>query len=157
MPGILVADIEANGFVPSRIWMVGILNWETDEFETYAGDDVPDGLLRMADADLLIGHHILGYDIPQIERLTDGMISFNRGRVVDTLLKSRRLMRMAGHSLKAWGAILGLPKMESPNFDVFSPEMIPYCERDVRLNGKVFDHLLALDEQAVLSTVAGIR
>jgi hypothetical protein len=47
------------------------------------------------------------------------------------------------HGLKEWGGVLGLPKLEQPNFDAgFTEEWIPYCERDVELNCKVFLVLL---------------
>lgn len=153
MGEIVVADIETDSLRPKQIYMLGILNLETDEYTAYIGDDeVPVGLMRLAEAERVIGHNFKGYDAPTIEKLTDGLIVIPKDRIDDTLEISRELFPdLVNHKLATWGEILGYPKLEMKIFERFTPEMIPYCERDVRLNAKVYrffiEHLEALERE----------
>jgi DNA polymerase-1 len=142
----LLGDIETNGLKPDRIWMVGIIDLVTDEYTAYIGDDeVPVGLMRLAEAELVVGHNFKGYDAPVIKRLSDGLIDLTR--VEDTLDLSRRLFpNRSSHSLEAWGLEFGYPKLHFKDFSKFSPEMVPYCERDVRLNKRLYEFLLDKEE-----------
>lgn len=141
----IIADIETDGLKPSVIHLVGILDLDTLEYTSYQGDEIVVGLTLMAEAELLVGHNLLGFDLPVIENLTDGLIQFDRARVVDTLMLGRKLLPdMKSQSLEEWGAVLGLPKLPSPIFERFTPEMLPYCQRDCELSKMVFDFLWEL-------------
>lgn len=142
---MLVIDLETNGYEPSVIWLAGVLDFDTDEFTPHVGDDaVVDAIVKMKEADCLIGHNIKAYDLYHIERLLDFEVRFDQNLIVDTLELSRELFpHFRSHSLEAWGERLGLPKANyTKGFSRFHPEMIPYCERDVRLNRLLFEHLL---------------
>ena len=141
---VLVADLETNGFDPDTIWVVGVLDYDSDDFRAYTGEDVAEGLLRIMEADLVIGHNFIDYDAGVAERLTGGMISLDRERIVDTLKLGRKLLPdMKCQKLEEWGEILGLPKIKfNESFERFHPSMIPYCERDCRLNKMIFDFLM---------------
>ncbi len=148
MTKVLVADIEADGLKPTTIWVVGVLDWETDEYTSYTGDDIPEGLVRLMEADLVVGHNFRGYDAPQIERLTGGLVTIDRTKIWDTCDKSRKLVKeLKKHGLKEWGEIFGFPKGDHTDWSRLSPEMEVYCERDVRLTRKVFDFLMELEDQ----------
>ena len=139
---ILIGDIETNAIhMPSDIWMVGVLDYDSDVFTAYHGDDVAEGLLRLAEADLAIGHNFKGYDIKNIERMTAGLVKFDMRKVIDTLDLSRRHATLKDHKLKTWGEMFDFPKGDYTDFSRFRPEMIPYCERDCRLTKLVFDLL----------------
>jgi hypothetical protein len=149
---ILVGDIETNEIHnPSELWMVGVLDYFTDEFTAYHGDDVPEGLLRLAEADVVIGHNFKGYDAKNIERMTNYLVKFDRDRIIDTLDLSKANARLDNHKLKTWGEMFGYPKGDWTDFSRWDPGMIPYCERDCRLTKKVFDFLneLAVERGAV--------
>jgi len=126
--------------------MVGIIDLVTDEYTAYIGDDeVPEGLMRLAEAELVVGHNFRGYDAPVIKRLSGGLIDLTQ--VEDTLDLSRRLFpSRPSHSLEAWGLEFGYPKLHFKDFSKFSPEMVPYCERDVRLNKRLYEYLLDKEE-----------
>ena len=144
---ILVADLETDGLLDdvTTIWMVGILDHTTDEFTAYVGDDVAEGLMRLQAADLIIGHNWNGYDAKVIQMLTEGLCDLSGITVADTCEMARAAFpSMPNHKLKTWGEMLGLPKMDSPSFDTFSPEMVPYCERDVRVTKMLFDFLMEI-------------
>jgi hypothetical protein len=146
MSEILIGDLETDGFDPSIIWVVGVLDYATDEFTAYMGEDVAEGLLRLSMADLVIGHNFIDYDAGVAEKLTEGLITFDRERIVDTLKLGRKLLPdMKCQKLEEWGDILGLPKIVfNEGFSRFHPKMVPYCERDCRLNKRVFDFLMEL-------------
>ena len=84
-------------------------------------NEIDSGLELLAKAELLIGHNILGFDIPVIENLTG--ISFKDKKVIDTLVLSRLAKpERGGHSLKAWGFAVGFNKgsMEEQGFTRYS-------------------------------------
>lgn len=147
IPIILVGDIETNAIhMPTDLWMVGVLDYFTDEFTAYHGDDVPEGLMRLAEADLVIGHNFKGYDVKNIERMTNRLVTFDVRKIVDTLDLSKRHAKLENHKLKTWGQLFDFPKGDIDDFSRWDPRMIPYCERDCRLTKKVFD---LLNEMAV--------
>jgi DNA polymerase III alpha subunit (gram-positive type) len=140
---ILVADIETDGLRPTCIWMVGVLDYETMEFTPYVGDDVAEGLIRIQEADLVIGHNFRGYDKKYIEVLTESMIQLEDDNIHDTLEIARKLFpELKTHKLSEWGEILGYPKLEYDDFGKFHADMIPYCERDCVITKHLYDFLL---------------
>jgi hypothetical protein len=116
----------------------------TREQKVFALDQVAEALALMSEAKMVAGHYIKGYDIPVIERLTEGLITFSPHILIDTLEMSKQLCKLPSHGLKAWGKIVGLDKMDAPDFGKYHPSMIPYCARDVDLNVLVFDVLVEL-------------
>ena len=147
---ILVGDLETNGFKPDRIWVVGVLDVETDEYTSYVGDDVAVGLMRLAEADLVIGHNFKEYDAKVISKLTESVIEIPNEKIIDTLELGRMLFpQMPNHKLATWGEMLGLAKIEyEGGFDEFNEDMLPYCERDCRVNKLLYEFLLTQLEEA---------
>lgn len=147
---ILVADIETDGLRPNNIWVVGILDYETNEWTAYtdADDNIVEGLIRLAEADLVIFHNGRDYDVPVIERLTDGLITFDRDKVFDTLLEGRKLLpEMKCQKLAEWGEIFNVPKVLFEAWENYDPEMVPRCKRDCEITKLLFDFLLKLVEE----------
>ena len=119
------------------------------------------GVKALERADVLIGHNILGYDIPLIkEQFPD----FNfQGEAVDTLVLSRLFYphiidrdyerRPAGmpqklygrHSLEAWGYRLKCFKGDfgkhEGNWAEYTPEMLDYCIQDTEVTLKLYELL----------------
>jgi DNA polymerase I-like protein with 3'-5' exonuclease and polymerase domains len=88
----------------------------------------------------IIGHFIIGYDIPALER-TWG-IKFNH-TVYDTLVMSRLLNPDRGdHTLEWWGNFLGNPKGDYDDWSRYTPEMLEYCIQDTRLTLDVYRYLV---------------
>lgn len=138
---ILIADLECDSLKPSKIHLVGVLDYHTDEFTDYNGDNVAEGLVRIASADKVIFYNGLGYDVPVIERLTEGLVVFDRKRIIECLDLSRRYVTMKNHKLKTWGEMFDFPKGDHTDFTKWSPNMSVYCERDCRLTKLVFNLL----------------
>ncbi len=136
-----VFDIETDDIKATRIWCLSLLDTETKEQFTYGPSELFEGLEMLKKADKLIGHNILGFDIPVIKNIT-GVDLYDK-ELVDTLILSRLFnpIREEGHSLEAWGFKLNYPKIDFEEYSTFSVDMIEYCERDVSLNYKLYEHL----------------
>ena len=137
----IVFDIEADGLHPNNVWC--IVAKELDgKIHTFDNTQIHEGIKFLQEADTLIGHNIIGYDIPVLEKLYD--VKFNC-KIEDTLVMSRLFnpVRENGHALKAWGWRVGMLKQEQPeDFDSYTPEMLEYCIQDVKLNEAVYKFLI---------------
>ena len=97
-------DIEANGLDPTLIHCIAAKVIGQDVSEFWTPDRVkyfPAWLVEI-NAEVLIGHNIIGYDLPVLDKL----LGFEWwGDVEDTLVMSRldNPSREGGHSLAAWG------------------------------------------------------
>ena len=140
----LVFDIETDGLDATEIHCIVAID-ENDNQYTFdiIDDNILKGLDFLAEADKLIGHNIIGFDIPVIKRLHD-IDLWNKNKVIDTLVLSRLFnpVREKGHSLKVWGAKLGVSKDVAPeDFSVYTKDTLKYCIKDVILNKVLFDYL----------------
>ena len=142
----IVFDIEANGLTPDKVWCIVACDIQSGEFTTWSGDDLHcfKDWIKEQDELEVIGHNIIGYDIPVLEQLLD--VDFSKCKVTDTLVMSRLAepSRQGGHSLENWGQLLNQPKGEHSDWDNFSQDMVEYCRQDVRVNELVY-HKLLLD------------
>ena len=137
----LVFDIETDGLNPTVIWCLVAID-ETGDVYRYYEDTLDEGIKLLQEADKIIGHNIIGYDIPVIKKLK-GIDLYDADKVVDTLVLSRLFnpTREGGHSIAKWGYKLGIPKKDSPEWTEFTKEMLSYCERDVSINFKLLNYL----------------
>ena len=149
----IVFDIEANGLKPDKIWCI-VAKPVGEAVVSFGPDKIEEGIAFLKSADVLIGHNILGFDIPVINNLYG--INLKTCLIKDTLVMSRLFnpVRENGHSLKTWGYIVGFPKNEQPeDWDSFSQDMLKYCQQDVILNEKVYQRLLKegenFDEESI--------
>ena len=174
--GVILFDLETNGLLhdATRIHCVA-LHWDednraetfNDEMYTESPKDLPMGsnysittaLSYLEVADVLVGHNIVGFDIPIIKRLYPW---FNPGGIVlDTLILSRLYhphlldidrkhkwphmpMQLYGrHSLEAYGYRLGEYKgnfAKTTDWKEWSQEMQDYCTQDVVVTNKLCKH-----------------
>jgi len=140
-----VLDIEANGLDPDTVWCIVVRQLGGhDDSLTWSGDRLPEFItwLQLQDECELIGHNLIGYDIPVLEQLLAA--DFSKCKITDTLVMSRLAnpSREGGHSLDNWGTILNCPKGDHNVWDVFSYDMLEYCIQDVRVNALVYQRLL---------------
>lgn len=138
-----VFDIEADGLKPTKMFCIVAMDTETGKFYEYGPEELDKGIELLQNATKLIGHNILGYDIPVIEKLTGVNLDDGSIKIVDTLVLSRLFnpAREGGHALEGWGYRLRHRKIEYDNFEYYTPEMMKYCKQDVSLNYKVYRHL----------------
>lgn len=170
----IILDIEADGFIfeSTKIWTICATNIQSGEKiklnpfkDAEARDKLVSFLFKKENP--TIGFHFgLGYDMFVIQNLLG--ISFSVGKdvidgkacqFVDTLYLSMFLNPdRQGHSIEAFGEILGLPKIDyrqraidlgiidknapkGAEFMQHHPEMDVYCERDVDVNIRVYEYL----------------
>ena len=136
----VVFDIEANGLKPTKVWVIVACDLSNQETVTFSGDTLQDFNAYIKDAEV-IGHNIIGYDVPVLERLLG--TDFSSCKITDTLVLSRLTepSREGGHSLDNWGQQLGFPKGEHSDWNTFSQDMVDYCKQDVLVNVKVYHAL----------------
>ena len=137
----VVFDIETDGLDATKIWCM-VIKELNGPIHKFGPDQLYQGINLLQEADVLIGHNIIGFDVPVIERLYNIKL---KGKIKDTLVMSRLFnpVQENGHSLKTWGYRVGFPKKEQPDtFDTYTPDMLDYCSRDVRLNEMVYNQLI---------------
>ena len=173
--GTLVFDLETNGLLrnATRIHCASIYWVEDDNIETYNDEKyaedpktLPMGnhslttaINYLSVADVVVGHNILGFDLPLIKRIYP--FFEYPPVVVDTLLLSRlyhpNLLDIdkksewknmptklyGSHSLEAYGYRLGVLKGDygkTTDWSEWSQEMEDYCKQDVIVTKKLCEH-----------------
>ena len=140
----LVFDIETDDLNASIINCIVAIDEEDIVYNfDIIDDNISEGISLLSKADKLIGHNILGFDIPVIHKLT-GVNLYDKDKVIDTLVLSRLFAptREGGHSLGKWGIKLGLPKSEKPkDFTKYDKDVLKYCINDVKVNKRLFHYL----------------
>lgn len=132
-------DIEADGLYwdVTKIYCLVAYDFDTGVVHKFNPDNIQEGIDLVLSADVLVGHNIVKYDLPVIQKLTGREYT---GKVVDTLIVSRlmhpdiRQNPMGGNGLKHWGQYLGNNKIEFEDFSEYTEEMMVYCVQDVMLN-----------------------
>lgn len=133
-----IIDIETNGLNPDIIWCACIQNIVTGEVLTFRDRVTFNAWLNTQNDPIFIGHNLLSFDVPVLNRLWAADI--NLLRCLDTLVLSY-LYNSAidgGHSLAAWGTRLSFPKGDHSDWNKFSEEMLTYCKQDVALTCKLY-------------------
>jgi len=135
----IVFDIETDDLDATKVWCIVAKEVDGTTYK-FGPDELEDGLDVLRSAKTLIGHNIIGFDLPVLKKLFNFTYS---GKIIDTLVMSRLYnpIRENGHSLKTWGYRLGIPKQEQPEFDNYTPQMLDYCVQDVVLNEAVYKFL----------------
>jgi DNA polymerase I len=155
----LVFDIETDGLYDkvTQVFCIVIYDINRKETFTYGPDCIDDALTHLATGDVLIGHNVIFYDIPVLQKLH----SFNcKARILDTLICTRLIWPKeklydldiqlypevpkryyGGASLKAWGYRLSSNKLEFKDFSEYSEEMLVYCKQDVSVTSKLWEHI----------------
>ena len=176
----MVFDLETNGLLnnATRIHCISLYWEDEDRLETFNDEPYGDGSQCIKEdapmgsnysittgigwlevADVLVGHNIIGFDIPIIKKLYPW---FNpTGIIVDTLLLSRLyhpnlldidkvrcwkhmpLQLYGRHSLESYGYRLNEYKgnfAKTTDWKEWSQEMQDYCEQDVAVTTKLCKH-----------------
>jgi len=114
-----IYDIEGNHLLvrADRIWLAVAVDADTGEVHQFREDQMREFGELLANANELIGHNILMYDNPVVERILGIKL---KAKMTDTLVISRMMFPdrfnkknpVKNHSLAAWGESLGHPKIE---------------------------------------------
>ena len=136
----LVFDIETDGLDATKIWCIVAQDVESKTIYSYGPDQLDEGYALLDSADSLVGHNVIGFDIPVVRRLMNQPNFAADKQIIDTLVLSRLFnpVKEGGHSLNQWGHTLGFKKGDFKEFEAYSAEMLDYCIRDVELNTQVY-------------------
>ena len=163
----LVFDLESNGLLNdvTKIHCLVIYEQETGNTLVYndegSAEPITRGVQRLEDADVIVGHNVIGYDLPVLSKIYSWFTP--TAMVVDTLLLSRlyhtdmmkldhknkaKFHNMPGqlygrHSLESYGYRLGEYKgsfAKTTDWQEWSQEMQDYCVQDVNVTRKLCDH-----------------
>ena len=160
----LVFDLETDGLLNdlTRVHCLGIHDLDTKQTFVFndQGDQQPitKGVQMLEDAESVIGHNIIGYDLCVLRNLYPW---FTAPPAIDTLVISRVLhadilvvdqkrkwkhmpLQLYGrHSLEAYGHRLGEYKGnfgKTTDWKEWSQEMQDYCIQDVHVTVKLWHH-----------------
>jgi len=160
-----VLDIETDGLLDqmTTIHCAVVKHYLTGEVFKYGPDEIEE-FVRSLHNQVIIGHNIIGFDMPAIynwceinDKMFIGELYPRPKMEIDTLVMSRLLnpdrerpeglpQKVGPHSLKAWGYRLGVYKGEYGEqdgaWDEFSQDMLDYCVQDVRVTEQVYRELL---------------
>ncbi len=156
---VFTFDIEANGLVnleldnkgrantrADTVHCIVVTNVTTGEVHAARPDNLQMALDVMDTADVLIGHNIVGYDIPCLEKLL-GWSPKPHTKLVDTLVVGRLMHPdrtqlpegLRGHALKDWAKYAGNFKQDyDAGWEFYSEEMLEYCIQDVDANISIY-------------------
>ena len=154
----IVFDIEADGLSPTKIFCIVAQDVDTGDVFTFDNTQLEEGYEFLKSATKLIGHNLLGYDLPALKDVEG--IDLSDKKIVDTLVLSRlfKPTREGGHGLESWGYRLKFNKGDYGDnqdaWDAYTPEMLEYCKRDVELNTKVY---MALRQESRGFTPQSVR
>lgn len=143
----MIFDIEADGLL-DRATKIHVMAYEEggEVKHTHDYDKMRELFLS---ATVLVGHNIVCYDIPLVEKILGIKVS---AKLVDTLglswvLRPKRIK----HGLEGYGEDYGVPKPEIDNWENLSPEEYAHrCVEDVKIN-----KLLAKDLFSELANLYG--
>ena len=138
MPRYVVLDIETDDLNATKIWVCVTKDLESGEIKEWYD---PSGLSAYLTGSFVVGHNILWFDAPVLNRLWN--LGINYESCIDTLVASRLINSWdySSHSLDNWGQRLGFPKGDYSDWSKLTPEMVEYCKRDVELTECIFRFL----------------
>lgn len=158
-------DIECNGFI-EKVTRCVCIGYRIDGGETkiaYTPEQIATALDAIANADVVIGHNIVAFDLPVLKKLYPNWKGPRT--VIDTLVMARLVhpdirdddfqtegfpTELTGsHSLKAWGVRLGTPKgveledvVDFASLE-YTDDLGEYCKQDVNITASLYERLRA--------------
>lgn len=161
-----VFDIETNGLINDATTIHSLVLQDVESGNVFSCTDhstkyqsINKGLQLLSEADCIIGHNIISFDLPVIKKLFP--LWRTKALVRDTLVLSRLIWAdlketdfafrrknswypgklIGSHSLKAWGYRLRDEKDtfgEETDWAEWSMDMQTYCEQDVHVTDKLW-------------------
>ena len=137
----VVLDIETDQLDASVINCIVAKNIDTNVFTVFDPSNMHVFKNWSKDIDKYIMHNGLSFDAPVLNRLLG--VEIKPSQVTDTLILSQMFnpLREGGHSLGAWGDRFNFPKGSINSFATYTHELKKYCQQDVDITHKLYEHL----------------
>lgn len=157
-------DIESDGLNHTRVWCLAVIDVDSGDEYFFTDHDsrypsMAKGIELLQKASVHIGHNLIGFDIPALNKYYGFEVSSNQ-KVIDTMLLSQlndfyrpslnKASKIGGrgtHAMKTWGIALGDHKHDDPDWNEYSPEMMERCVSDVVINIKIYKYLMHESKQ----------
>jgi DNA polymerase-1 len=142
-----ILDIETDGLLDTvtKAWIVGVKDKDTKVIKWWLDGDLGWQDYINRPGNLIIGHNVLGFDIPCLEKLF-GFKLHKEVVVHDTMIFSQILNYKRfgndGHSLEEWGKALNFHKGDFKDFSQYSEEMLEYWKQDLEVTERVYNTVL---------------
>ena len=169
-----ILDLESDGLIPqmTKVHSIVLKNIQTNELISCANQEgyhsLDFALDLIGNADLLIGHNIVKFDIPALKKIYPGFMLKDSCQFYDTLISSRLFWPelegvdhakwshiepkyIGRHSLAAWGERLGVAKIKftedkpkQPGESVWATwtkSMQDYCIGDVEVSDALYKYM----------------
>ncbi len=132
-----VFDIETDGLDPTKIH---VLSWEDDLGKIQHTHDYVAMRIFFEEATILIGHNIVRYDIPAVEKILGVKVS---ATLVDTLAVSWYINHTRPkHGLEGYGEYYNVKKPEITDWENLTKEEYAHrCNEDVKINVRLWRDL----------------
>ena len=150
----LVFDIETDGLLPevTKAHCIVLKDLDTNEI---IKPKLKKAMQLLSEADEIIGHNIIKYDIPALQKLYG---FYTEAKIFDTIVAARLLYPdirdrdfrkkdypknlIGRHSLEAWGHRIGQYKSHIvTDWKEFTQEMLDYCVQDVEVTATLYNIL----------------
>ena len=107
----LIFDIESNGLLDemTKIHCIGIKDIDTNECSWFTPDNVTEGINCLEKADEIIGHNVVGFDIPAIQKLFP---NFKPKKAIDTLVLGRLAFPNLKDNMTIYNVGFAVPDLE---------------------------------------------
>lgn len=162
----VIFDLESDGLLDqlTKIHCIGHYDLDARSGQVslaHTDQDIEQCIRMLQDADEIIGHNIIAFDIPAIQKVYPWFKP--TGKITDTLVISRLVAadlitddatsvslpddfqkRLWGsHSLRAWGLRMGTMKGDyDGGWEECNQEMLDYCIQDVNVTSSLYSHLM---------------
>jgi len=137
-------DIEGDPIPSTVVWCLCAVKFDTkEEVRLREPTKIKEWITdRLREGSRFVGHNIIGYDAPTLNRLLGTKIGISD--VIDTLVLSMVYSPSldGGHGLGDWGYRLKHPKGNHSDFSKWSQEQEDYCLNDAILCMKTYMALL---------------
>lgn len=160
-------DLETDNLLEdvTKIHCLVIEDFETGIRTRYRSDikgSIDLGLAVLSNVEVLVGHNIISYDIPVLNKLYPQWK--HKAKIQDTMVLARVIWsdikstdfalarkgileasNIGRHSLNAWGQRLKLHKGEfgkTADWSILTDEMVDYCELDVKVTSKLYNSIV---------------
>jgi len=137
----VVLDIETDELNASVVNCIVAKNMDTNVYTVFDPSNMHVFKNWSKDIDKYIMHNGLSFDAPVLNRLLG--VEIKPSQVTDTLILSQMFnpLREGGHSLGAWGDRFNFPKGSINSFATYTHELKKYCQQDVDITHKLYEHL----------------